>query len=242
MRSTSRGFTLIELLVVISIIALLIALLLPALGAARGVARRMQCMNIHKQLGHYFHFYADDWDERFPGRGYRTQPTNSSLSWVNILNNYFDEMRIVRHTTPEAADTGHWTRIYCPEFIRQGTPGHPRWLVANTWALGGPNWGSNPPTGRYGTDASDRRPSQWAGDPGAYYYLGAQRFKFRDSSNKILTYEAQAGSDQAHGIGGFVTRHQGLTGVILYVDGGARVHTRDEPGLGSGQFEPTSAP
>ncbi len=240
MRINARAFTLIELLVAISIIALLIAILLPALTAARGVARRMQCVNMHNQISMYMNYYADDWNDRFPGRGSRTLPTNSSISWINILNNYFEQIDIVRHSVPEEADPQQ-RRIFCPEFAAGGVSGYPRWNAVNLWVIGGPSWGDNPPWGPLGSDATASRPAQWAGDPEAVYYLGARRMDFREPENQYLIFEIHGGSDQQSNMNGFVGRHHGNTGVIAYIDGHVEARTVGDPELDGGhRFHPSA--
>jgi prepilin-type N-terminal cleavage/methylation domain-containing protein len=77
-----RAFTLIELLVVIAIIALLAAILFPVFARARENARRASCQSNMKQIGLGILQYAQDNDERLPGRPafseYR-QPKN--MAW-----------------------------------------------------------------------------------------------------------------------------------------------------------------
>jgi prepilin-type N-terminal cleavage/methylation domain-containing protein len=62
------GFTLIELLVVIAIMALLASLLLTAVSQAIGKARRATCMNNLRQIGLGVRMYADDANDKSPGK------------------------------------------------------------------------------------------------------------------------------------------------------------------------------
>ena len=68
-RSSSKAFTLIELLVVIAIISILAAILFPVFARARENARRASCVSNLRQMGLGMMMYAQDYDEKIPGRG-----------------------------------------------------------------------------------------------------------------------------------------------------------------------------
>ncbi|MEW6159409.1 MAG: type II secretion system protein [Verrucomicrobiota bacterium] len=77
-RSAGRlGFTLIELLVVIAIIAILASLLLPALTKAKQKGTGARCLSNNRQIMLAFIMYADEFNEKMPGR-YYTPPSSSS--------------------------------------------------------------------------------------------------------------------------------------------------------------------
>jgi prepilin-type N-terminal cleavage/methylation domain-containing protein/prepilin-type processing-associated H-X9-DG protein len=110
-----RGFTLIELLVVIAIIAILAAILFPVFARARDKARQTACISNCKQIGTAVMMYAQDYDERYPGRwvGWNLPPKTprqAYISWRELIQPYVKSVDVFRcpsnsiNTTSSAAD------------------------------------------------------------------------------------------------------------------------------------------
>ncbi|MHB8994135.1 MAG: prepilin-type N-terminal cleavage/methylation domain-containing protein [Armatimonadota bacterium] len=102
-----RGFTLIELLVVIAIIAILAAILFPVFAKAREKARQSSCLSNVKQLMLGILQYAQDYDERLPGRRknsvtappagtYTCNPAGTyAISWMSLVQPYIKNTQIL---------------------------------------------------------------------------------------------------------------------------------------------------
>ena len=102
------GFTLIELLVVIAIIAILAAILFPVFAQARAKARQASCQSNLKQLGLSMLMYVQDYDERYPFGGWRTDATGTkggnygTWEWQNTIQPYVKSKGVFQ--CPETTD------------------------------------------------------------------------------------------------------------------------------------------
>jgi len=117
-RKPRTAFTLIELLVVIAIISILAAILFPVFARARENARRASCISNLKQIGLGIMMYVQDYDEKYPPRGYATPDTqvppdgiwystggNISWFWQQLIYPYTKNDQV--YICPSAPKTSH---------------------------------------------------------------------------------------------------------------------------------------
>jgi prepilin-type N-terminal cleavage/methylation domain-containing protein/prepilin-type processing-associated H-X9-DG protein len=193
-RRARKAFTLVELLAVISILVLLISLLLPALTRAREMARFSSCQNTMHTLGVAALGFAASHDGRGPGQGVGryNQPSQTSISWADILNaEFFHGWQIVRIMDySQGAKPPPKGKIICPD-MKFYSDAFPRPFKFNTDAHGG--WDdSNRPEGPYGKLLPNGYfvDTEWD-----IYALGANLSLFPNPSGQFLASEGERAND-----------------------------------------------
>jgi len=241
--TAEKGFTLVELLVVIGIIAALISMLLPALAKARAAGQSVKCLSNMRQIGQVLTLFAGEHGGRFPNGGHGiTGPGvrgTSSLSWADMLNEGYFKGRwvIPRYVNYLKSAYGSEARLFCPLMTSELNPNY-RIYAMNLYAVGGPNWTTNPPEGIYGLALPNPTIMN------VYYnwdkaYLGAKLTLFHNASQKYLLVESDRSeavfgkntvmfqNDDTTGVyppydtqgGGFSFRHPKNRMNVLFVDG-----------------------
>lgn len=81
MKRKHHGFTLVELLVVVAIIALLVSILLPTLSRAKELTKRTICGTNLSGAAKSLYIYANDYDDRFPTRGFPNTVRFDVIGW-----------------------------------------------------------------------------------------------------------------------------------------------------------------
>lgn len=138
------GFTLVELLVVVAVIGLLAGLLFPVFARARENARRASCASNLHQIGLGFQQYAQDYDERLPGRIMgKDSGQGETNSWRRVLYPYLRSQQIFACPSNQFRD-----QTCLDDFA-------PRSYVANGNAA---NIGGTPPMPVDGASAGDGKP------------------------------------------------------------------------------------
>jgi prepilin-type processing-associated H-X9-DG protein/prepilin-type N-terminal cleavage/methylation domain-containing protein len=113
------AFSLIEMMVVISVTALLLVLLLPIGRRAKAGADFTKCAANLRQMGMFFHLYAQDHDNRLPLRHQFAEDGVTGLSWEDVLLPYAD--MDLKPTSYQRAPKVY----FCPSFVR-ADPSRPR--------------------------------------------------------------------------------------------------------------------
>lgn len=207
-KSKRQAFTLVELLVVIGIIAVLIGMLLPALNRARDAARTVACMSNMRQIGQAIFLFS-----QLPGHQGRAPNSggnsNTSIGWQQMLN--FEVFKVSSTTAagpiPRSYPLVPENTLACPASIyseKTSFTQSARPYTLNAYLVGRPDFGTDPPWGRYGYLVLDQTahsgvkkimPDFAVDSWFTYYYLGAKIASFRNSSEKIMMLESEASND-----------------------------------------------
>ncbi len=119
MQKKAKAFTLIEVLVVLLILGALVSLLMVAVQSARESARRVQCLNMIRQVGLAVQL-AESHHRSLPSgsRGYslgifRPGPLVAVLPYLERLEN-FERREVFEECNPPFDRRNRWLPVLCP--------------------------------------------------------------------------------------------------------------------------------
>jgi prepilin-type N-terminal cleavage/methylation domain-containing protein/prepilin-type processing-associated H-X9-DG protein len=250
-RRFQNGFTLIELLVVIAIIAILAALLLPALAGAKKRAQTITCLSNLKQWSLAAQIYATENDDGIPRDGTDAGGTYASFTgvlgpgspvdsnaWFNILPKYINDRPLsyyyllalpYKQKYPFPATTNAGSKLwYCPAAR----------AVAADWTAFVAN-------GQYGIfcyvmdlDLKLKSDIKNGVVGNSFPYPGMPKLSsIRNSAAQVFLFDAtfsptlegggNSGTFPAARWNYFPKRHNGLGGIIGFIDGHAEYFPYD---------------
>jgi len=216
------GFSLLELAIVLGTVVLTASILLPVVALTRNAGRTRSCQQNMSFASRGFFGFAADHELRFPQRAmaenYPVPGSTTSLNWAGILNTEYyrpdvpfptpsaGPLILLWGSTTGAPSSSKYTT--CPAFKSWNSPPSGSNMYARPWvmnlnAVGGPNWGSNPPWGPYGKAIAN---PQSINPLYTQYYLGARIDLFVNPSRKFLLWDSERATDSSAGVwpGGIV--------------------------------------
>lgn len=184
---TKQGFTLIEMLVVVAILALLISLIVPGVSRVMERSRTVHCASNMRQLGQVMMQYATDHGGRWPGKAYRTNPTNASISWAVMLDEYSLDGKV-----KNIMGTGKYNKpsqILCVS-KRKFKGNYSRNYVMNGAAAGGTVSSSTPNGNGMGLMQNPAKNPDWS-----WHMEGAMVIASQRPSEQFLIVETERATD-----------------------------------------------